>query len=90
MGLCFGLVLKTVLIAGYFSYCWEVLTQSQGLICISDCPTSEQAGGAQEAGRGHRWDSRPQLTQGIFHAIWCHAQHTKLVEEERWGGVMAC
>ena len=42
--------------------------------------------GAQEVGRGHGWDSWPQLTQGIFHAVWCHARHVKLEEEERRGG----
>jgi len=36
MGLCFGFVLKTVLIIqGYFHYCWAVLAQSQGLFCFS-------------------------------------------------------
>ena len=87
MGLCFGFVLKTVLITqGCFRYCWAVLTQSQGLFCFSPHPTSEQAGGAQEAGRGHSRDSWPQLTKGIVHTIGCHAQLIKLGEEEgRWG-----
>jgi len=31
--------------------------------------------GAREAGRGHSWDSWPQLAKGIFHTI-CHAQYT--------------
>ena len=57
-GLCFGFVLKTVLIIqGCFHYCRAVLTQSQGLFCFSPHPTSEKAGGAQEVGRGHSWDS---------------------------------
>ena len=87
MGLCFGFVLKTVLIIQEcFSYCWAVLTQSQGLCCFSHHPTSEEAGGAQEAGRGHSWDSWPQLTKGIFHTIWHHAQHIKLGKEEGRGG----
>jgi len=35
MRLCFGFVLKTVLITQTcFSYCWAVLTQSQGLFCF--------------------------------------------------------
>ena len=83
MGLCFGFVLKTVfIIQGCFSYCWAVLTQSQGLFCSSPHPTSEEAGGAQEVGRGHSRDSWPQLTKGIFHTVWRHAQHIKLGEEE--------
>ena len=48
MGLCFGFVLKTVLITeGCFPYCWAVLVLSQGLFCFSPHPTSEEAGGAQ-------------------------------------------
>ena len=36
MELCFGFLLKTVLIIlGCFSYCWAVLTHSQGLFCFS-------------------------------------------------------
>jgi len=57
-GLRFGLLLKAVLIIqGCYSYFCAVLTQSQGLFSFSSHPTSEQAGGAQEAGRGHNWDS---------------------------------
>ena len=83
MGLCFGFVLRTVLITqGCFCYCWAVLTQSQGLFCSSHHPTSEWAGGAQGVGRGHSRDSWPQLTKGISHTIWRHAQHIKLGEEE--------
>ena len=42
MGLSFGFVLETVLITqGCFSYCWAVLTQSQGLFCSSYRPASE-------------------------------------------------
>ena len=83
MGMCFAFVLRTVLIAqGCFSYCWAVLTQSQGLCCSSPHPASEEAGGAQGVGRGHSRDSWPQLTKGIFHTIWHHAQHIKLEEEE--------
>jgi len=56
--LCFGFVLKTVLIVqGCFSYYWAVLTQSQGLFCPPHGPTSKWAGGAQEVGRGHSQDS---------------------------------
>jgi len=42
MGLCFGFVLKTVLITeGCVSSCWAVLTQSQAPFGSSPCPTSE-------------------------------------------------
>jgi len=42
MGLCFGFVVKTVLIIeGCFHYCWAVLTQCQGLFCFWHHPTSE-------------------------------------------------
>jgi len=62
MGLCFGFVLKMVLIIqGCFSYCWAVLTQCQGLLCSSYHPTSEQPGDAWEAVGGHSRDSWPQL-----------------------------
>jgi len=79
--------MKTVLIMqGCFSYWWAVLTQSQGHFCFSPHPTSEEAGSAQGAGRGHSQDSWPQLTQGIFPAVWHHAQHIKLGEEGGRGG----
>ena len=63
-----------------------MLTQSQGLFCFSHHPTREEAGGAQGVGRGHSWDSWPQLTKGIFQTMWRHAQHIKLGEEEGRGG----
>ena len=81
MGLCSGFVLKTVLIIQRcVLYCGAELTQSQFLFCFSHCPTSERAGHVQGAGRGHRWDSWPQLTKGIFHTRCRHAQLTKLGE----------
>ena len=44
MGLCFGFVLKTVLIMQWcFSYCWALLTQHWGLFCSSHCPAREYA-----------------------------------------------
>lgn len=42
MVLCFGYVMKTVLVTHqFFSYCWAKLTQHQGLFCFSHCPISE-------------------------------------------------
>ena len=79
-------IMAVLITQGCFSYCWAVLTQSQGLFCSSHHPTSEEAGGAQEVWRGHSRDSWPQLTKGIFHTIWHHAQHIKLGEEEGRGG----
>ena len=57
---------------------------SQGFFSFS-CPASKKAGGAQEVGRGHRQDSWPKLAKGIFHTIWCHAQHIKLGGRRRKG-----
>ena len=89
MRLCFGFVLKTALITqGCFPYRWAVLTQSQGLFCCSSHPTSEWAGGAQEAGRGHSQDNWPKLTEGILYTIWCHVQHIKLGDEEGSKGLL--
>lgn len=87
MGLCFGCALETALITqACFSCCWAVLTQCQGLSCCSPHSTSEEAGGTKIAWRGHNQDSCPQLTKGILHLIWHHAQHIKLRESEEWGG----
>jgi len=83
IGLCFTFVLKTVLISqGWFSHCWAVLTESQGLFCFSPHPTSKEVGGVQEVGRGCNWNSWPPLTKGTLHTIQCHAQHIKWGEEE--------
>ena len=53
--------------------------------------TGKEAEGAQGFGRGHSWDSWPQLTKGISHTMWHHAQHIKLEKKEggdvRSGGV---
>ena len=88
VGLCFRFVLKTVLVTqGCFNYCQVVLTQGQGLFCFSPRSTSEWAGGAQEAGRGHGQDSWPKLTTGISQTIWHHAQHIK---PEEGGGRVGC
>jgi len=58
IGLCFGLVLETVLVTQRcFGHCWAVLTQSSGPSCPSHRPTGEWAGGARGAGRGHSRDS---------------------------------
>lgn len=46
----------------------------QGLFCSSHCPTREQHGATEKAGKGHRWDSWPQWTQGLFHTIQHHGQ----------------
>jgi len=63
----------------------EQCSHSQGFLCSSDHPASAWAGGAQEVGRGHSWDSRAQLTKGVFHTMRRHPQHVKLVEEEGMG-----
>lgn len=84
--LCFGFVLETALITHrYFSYCWVVLTLPQSLSCSSDCPTSEWAEGAQEAGGAHSGDSWPQLDKGTSCTLWCDAQQWKLRKKEEGG-----
>jgi len=75
-----------------FSYCWAVLTQSQGLFLLlsfSHHPT--RAGwGCTSWEHTHSRDSWPQLTKGISLTLWCHAHNKKLVGEgrgersERW------
>lgn len=86
--LCFGFVLKTALITqGCFSYFWSEYTQSQGIFCLSHHSASEEALDAQESGRGQSQDTWPQLTKGIFHNIWCHAQHISWWKKEE-GGMM--
>jgi len=42
--------------------------------------------GPLDVGRGCCWDSWPQLTKGVFHTVWHHAQPIKLGEEEGRGG----
>lgn len=78
MVLCFEFVTKTVLMSmGHqhiktpMSYCW---TQNQELFFLPFCPHIRYAGGAQEAGRGHRQDNRPILTKRISYTIR-HAHH---------------
>lgn len=61
MGLCFGFVLKMVLIIqGCFRYWYAVLTQGQCLFCLSHHLTNKKAEGSQAAVRGHSLDSWPQ------------------------------
>jgi len=87
VGLCFGFVLKTVSITqGRSSYHGVVLTQHPGLFCPSTHPTNDQTGGVPEAGRGHSWDSWPQVTKVISRTTGHHAQHVELGEEKRKGG----
>ena len=85
MGLCFGFVLKTVLIIqGSFRYCRAVLTWSQSLFWSSDCPTSETAGlhkklwGDTGGTADHNWPKG-------YPTVWLHAQHIKLGEEQGSG-----
>lgn len=82
-GLYLGLVLETMVRIQGFCYCWAVLSQNKRVFLPT--PPHQWAGDTQEVVRGHRQDSWPQLTQGVSHTIWCHAQHIKLREEEqRW------
>ena len=51
----------------FFIIAWAALHRVKAFSALSPHPSSERAGGAQEAGRGHSRDSWPQLTKGIFH-----------------------
>lgn len=42
--LCFGLLMKRLLVTQVFSYCRPVLTQSQGHFNFLCCPASEELG----------------------------------------------
>ena len=65
MGLCFGFVLKTVLVTqGCFRWSWAGFTQSQGLFCSSLRPTSEQAGGHKELAGDTAGTAEPNWPKG--------------------------
>lgn len=84
-GLCFGFVLRTVLVTqGCFHYCWAGLVQYQGLCCFSPHSTLKWVGGAQGIGRRCSWGSWSRLTKDTPHTLWHHTQHTELGEK---GGV---
>lgn len=58
-GLCFGCVLRTMLVTQWcFHSCRP---QSQGALCSSPHPTSEEPGSAQGLGRGHSQERWPQM-----------------------------
>lgn len=59
--------------------CRVVFILSQELLSFS-FPASQQAGGAQEAVRGHKQDSYPQLTEELPHTTEYHPQYIKLWE----------
>lgn len=68
-GLCFGFVLKTVLmIPRCFSCCWAVPAQVKA---FSDSfHAASQASRIRlrkNLGRGQNWSCWPQLTEGVFH-----------------------
>lgn len=83
--LCFGFRLEIMLITqGYFICCWAVLLESVGLGAFPPHPTREQAGGAQEAGRGHSQDSWPKLAKEIPHITCHHCQYITFGKAGRW------
>lgn len=61
----------------------QCLHQRQGLFWFS--PHSYNKEGNTRSSRGHRRDSRLQLTQGKSCTFLCHAWHMKLGEEEGLG-----
>lgn len=73
LDLCFGFVLKTMLIKyRCFWYCWAALTVSK-LFCSSSHLTCEETGSSQEVGR-----TLTPNTSGISQTIQCRDQHTKV------------
>lgn len=55
--LCFGFVLrKELIISRHFVIGEQELHRVKTFFCFLYCPTSEEAGGAQGAGRGHGQD----------------------------------
>lgn len=79
-GLCFGFVLRKVLISITFCYCWPGVAQSQDLFLL------HQWGGWGCSRRGHGQDSWSSLTKWIFHTTGHHTQYIKWVEGRRWKG----
>lgn len=83
-GLCYRFVLKTVLIEETKAFrngfvIAEQTLHSQDLFYSSYSLPSKESGGAQGAGWAYSQE-RPQLTQGIFHTVWCHAEYIKSAE----------
>lgn len=56
MGLCFGFVMKRVLVTDVLITAEQRLHSTVSFFA-SHCPTSEEAGGAQGVERAHGWDS---------------------------------
>lgn len=70
MVLCIGFVDEMVLVTPVFWLLWTVLTQHQGLHIfpapLLSLTPSKWAGGKQEVGRGHSWESWSKLAKYIY------------------------
>lgn len=55
------------------------------LFCSLHHPTSKEAGGAEDFGKGPSQDNSPQITKRIYHT-WHHAHHIKLGKKKEGGG----
>lgn len=72
IGVCLRFAMETVLIRqGWFSYCWAVLTEARHFLFLTSAPQWRCTRNWEGAQSG-------QLTEGICHSIWGHAQHMKL------------
>lgn len=71
LGWCFqDLWLKLLIIHQWLGYCWAVLAQCHSFLFFYLYPTLPQ----WVSGRGHNWDSWPELAKGIYHTVYNHAQ----------------
>lgn len=81
--LCFGVSLMLLYVFNFF---WEVLTQKQDF----PCTTSKDTENPQEVGGGTKPRQLTATGQGIFHTLWCCAQHIDLDKKEGIGGHSKC
>lgn len=64
-----------------------VLVQCQFLFYFSHQLMSEGGEDLQEVMGRYGWSSRLQVTEGIFHIVWHHAQYIKLGEKGEVGDI---
>lgn len=78
MGLYFGLCMSNVHSGMVSLQLSNAYTASKPFVLLTQ---AHQHTGTQGVGRGHSQDTWHQVNRGIFHTIWCYAQHRKLREE---------
>jgi len=79
MILCFGFLMRRLLVTLIFSYCSAVLTQSQGHFNFSSCPASEELEAHKELGKDRTRTTDPNWPEG--HPIPYGAR----LSNESWG-----